>query len=46
MNSQKISKVYWSPLKIFLDNKKIPIIPPLLYENCFINDFKEKSPTF
>ena len=43
MNTQKNFKVYWSLLKIFLNNKKIPIIPPLFYENCFITDFKEKA---
>ena len=45
MNTQKNYKVYWSLLKIFL-NKKIPIIPPLLYENRFIADFKEKAQLF
>ena len=44
MNSQKNSKVYWSLLKIFF--KKIPIIPPLFYENGFITDFKEKAQLF
>ena len=43
MNTQKNSKVYWYLLKIFLNNKKIPIIPPLFYENRFITDFKEKD---
>ena len=43
MNTQKNSKVYWYSLKIFLNNKKIPIIPPLFYENRFITDFKEKA---
>ena len=42
-NTQKNSKVYWSLLKIFLDNKKIPIIPPPFYKNRFITDFKEKA---
>ena len=46
MNIQKNSKVYWSLLKIFLNNKKIPIIPPLFYENRFITDFKEKAQLF
>ena len=45
MNTQKNSKVYWSLLKIFLNNKKIPIIP-LFYENSFITDFKEKAQLF
>ena len=30
-------------LKIFLNNKKIPLIPPLFHENRFITDFKEKA---
>ena len=46
INTQKNSKVYWSLLKIFLNNKKIPIIPPLFYENRFITDFKEKAQLF
>ena len=43
MNIKKSCKVYWSLLKIFLNNKKIPVIPPLFYEDCFITDFKEKA---
>ena len=46
MNTQKSSKIYWSLLKIFLNNKKIPIIPPLFYENRFITDFKEEAQLF
>ena len=46
INTQKNSKVYWSLLKIFLNYKKIPIIPPLFYENSFITDFKEKAQLF
>ena len=46
MNAPKNSKVYWSLLKIFLNSKKIPIIPPLFYENRFITDFKEKVQLF
>ena len=42
MNTQKNSKVYWSLLKTFLNNKKIPIIPPLFYENRFITDLRKK----
>ena len=33
-------------LKIFLNNKKIPLIPNLFYENHFITDFKEKAELF
>ena len=46
INTQKNSKVYWSLLKVFLNNKKIPIIPPLSYENRFITDFKQKAKLF
>ena len=40
---QYISKLYRSLLKFFVSNKKLPIIPPLFYENHFITDFKEKA---
>ena len=33
---------YWPLLKLFLNNKKILIIPPLFHENKFVTDFKEK----
>ena len=46
INTQNNSKVYWSLLKIFLNNKKTPIIPPLFYENRFITDFKEEAQLF
>ena len=36
-------KCYWSILKSFLCNKKIPCIPPLIHNNQFVVDFKEKS---
>ena len=36
-------KSYWSILNTFLNNKKIPCIPPLLHENKFIIDFKWKA---
>ena len=45
-NTQKSSKTYWSLLKIFLNNKKISLIPLLFHENCFITDFKEKAELF
>ena len=45
-NTQKSSKNYWSLLKNFLNNKNIPLIPPLFHENCFITDFKEKAELF
>ena len=43
MNTQKNYKAYWSLLKIFLNNMKIPIIPPQFYENHFITDLRKKS---
>ena len=40
---QKSTKVYWALLKIFLNNRKIPVIPPLFHNNKFVIDFKEKT---
>lgn len=45
-NTQKKSYVYWYLLKAFSNNRNIPIIPPLLYENCFVTDFREKADFF
>ena len=39
-------KSYWSILKTFLNNKKIPCIPSLLHQDNFIIDFKEKKNIF
>ena len=39
-------KSYWSILKTFLNNKKIPSIPPLLHQDKFVTDFKEKANIF
>ena len=39
-------KTYWSILETFLNNKKIPCIPPLFHENKFITGFKEKAELF
>ena len=38
--------MYWGLLKIFLNNHKIPVIPPLFHNNKFVTDFKEKSELF
>ena len=47
LTSNKINpKCYWSVLKTFLNNKKIPCIPSLIHNNQFITDFKEKSDLF
>ena len=45
-NVQRNSKTYWSLLNRFLNNKKIPLIPPLFHENKFVTDFKEKAELF
>ena len=39
-------KSYWSILKTFLNNKKIPCIPQLLQDDKFITNFKEKAEIF
>ena len=44
--TRKSPKTSWPLLKLFLNNKKIPIIPPLFHENKFITDFKEKAEIF
>ena len=42
-NLETSSKVYWSILKSFVNNKKIPIIPPLYHNGNFIADFRQKA---
>ena len=37
---------YWSISKNFLNNKKIPCIPPLPHQGKFVTDFKEKANIF
>ena len=39
-------KTYWSILKILLNNKKNPCIPPLLQDNKYVTDFKKKAELF
>ena len=43
---RKSPKTCWSLLKLFLNNKKIPNIPPLFHKNQFITDFKKKAERF
>ena len=40
------TECYWSLLKTFLNNKKIPCVPPLYHDDKFVCDFKEKSKIF
>ena len=42
----KSLKAYWSLLKIFLNNKKIPLIPPLYHQGNFVTNFKIKAEFF
>ena len=40
---QKNIKVYWTLLKRFVNNKKLPLIPPLFHGNEYVTDFKKKA---
>ena len=40
------SKCYWSLLQRMLNDKKIPVTPPLFHNDNFISNFKEKSEFF
>ena len=46
LDSKTSPKSYWSILKTFLNNKKIPCIAPLLQNGKFIMDFMEKAELF
>ena len=46
LDSKTSPKQYWSILKTFLNDKKIPCISPLLHNGKFIMDFKEKTELF
>ena len=46
LDSKTSPKSYWSILKTFVNNKKIPCIPPLFHNGKFIMDFKEKAELF
>ena len=39
-------KTYWSVLKRFLNNKRIPCIPSLFHENKLVTDLREKAEIF
>ena len=43
---QKNIKVYWTLLKRFFNNKKIPLTAPLFHENEYVTDFKKKAELF
>ena len=47
LNDPKTSaKTYWSILKSFYNDSKIPLIPPLLVNNKIVSDFTEKANLF
>ena len=39
-------KIYWSVLKRFSNNKKIPCTPSLFHENKLMTDFRKKADIF
>ena len=39
-------KTYWSILKKLLNKAKIPSVPPLLVNDTFVTDFREKAGIF
>ena len=45
-NPSTSAKSYWNILKTFYNKRKIPLIPPLLVNNSFVTDFKEKANLF
>ena len=46
MNPLTSTKTYWSILKSFLNNKKIPCILPLFYQNRYSTKYKDKVEFF
>lgn len=44
--TKRMTKAYWSVLKIFFNIKKIPLILLLLHKNHFPTDFKENAKLF
>ena len=40
------ARTYWSILKTFYNNKKIPLIPPLLINDKFVTDIQSKANIF
>ena len=46
VNPSTRAKTYWSILKTFVNGRKVPVIPPLLINNEFISNFKNKANYF
>ena len=36
-------KLYWSILKSFYNDRKVPLIPPLLIDDLFVTDIQRKT---
>ena len=43
MDLMASAKTYWSILNWLLNNKKVPCIPLLFYQNKHVTDFKKKA---
>ena len=40
------AKTYWSILKSFCNDRKVPLIPPLLIDDKFVTDMQTKTNNF
>ena len=45
-NPNTSAKIYWSILKSFYNDTKVPLIPPLLVNNKTVSDFTQKTNRF
>ena len=45
-NPNNSAKTYWSILKSFYNDTKVPLIPPLLVNNKIVSDFTNKAKLF
>ena len=45
-NPKSVPKTYWSIINKFLNNKKFPIIPPILVNSELVSHFKQKANIF
>ena len=45
-NPETSSRAYWSMLKSFVNDKNIPIIPPLYHKGNLITDCRQKAELF
>ena len=40
------AKTYWSILKLFYNDRKVPLVPPLLIDDKFVTDIQTKTSIF